>query len=590
MPLFKNKNSSSRLLISLPFIVTLSFAPIFVDSLMFVKYLLLVFLSIMIVFSQNIVIDKSIWKIYKSPIIFALLYIFGLLGSCLNTDQSFYESFSGMWGRYNGFFTYLAFVIVFLFSIFGYQKFLPSNLIKGLFYLGLVQCIIGFGEVLKIIKLPFLNKDPYTKLTIGNSNFASIVLVFTIIATLVLIFNTESQVKIPKYLMISSVLLQILLLLTTRAFQGLISLGLSIILLSIYLFSSLKIKINTQTKYFLILISTLVPFFIIAVVKLKIINFNSLYDRFYIWTAAIKIAKDNLIFGVGLDAFGKWFPLYKQKGTLKYEGQFENYDSAHNIYLNFLATGGIMLFVSYLLIQCYVLYRVLLIVRSKSFDINLFAVFCIWIVFQAQSLVSIDHIAVSIWGWMAGGILVGASFEKISYPTKLVNTQSEIKNPRNKKSKHVNLHLGKILAVSLFFYYMYPTVSAEVQIKKSVDFYVYFNKQKSINNLTPNLVEQSRLVNQNLYESTFELRSEDLRNYASMVLFNSGEKEKAFKLTFDTLKKFPRSISARAILGQVYEAQNNPKLASKYFQEIMELDPLNLTFKEKAKYFAAQGN
>ena len=292
--------------------------------------------------------------------------------------------------------------------------------------------------------------------------------------------------------------------------------------------------------------------------------------------------KDNLLFGVGLDGFGKFFPLYKQEGTIKYEGQLENYDSAHNVFINFAATGGIFTFIFYFLIQGFVLYRVFILLKLKMFTMHLSGLFCIWLVLQLQSLVSIDHLAITVWLWLIGGAIVGASYiEKNTDLGGYQNTSSKFNNITKEKSPPVMIRSGVFVLIFSFCLYIYPTVLSERRVQENVNFYKFFAEQKALNNISQNLVMQSKSVNQSLFNSCFELRSEDLRNYGSLVLFNSGENENAFKLTFDTLERFPRSISARALLGQVYERDGNLELAQKYYLEIMKLDPLNQLFKVK---------
>jgi tetratricopeptide (TPR) repeat protein len=345
-----------------------------------------------------------------------------------------------------------------------------------------------------------------------------------------------------------------------------------------------EFKFKSFKRIYWLYITGFITVSLVYILKNNIVNLNSLYDRFYIWSAAFEMTKENILFGVGPDGFGKWFPLYKQVGTLKYEGTFENYDSAHNIFLNIAANSGILALLSYILIQIIVAYRFFVLIKLRLLTTSLSALFCIWIVFQLQSLVSIDHIAVSVWGWLVGGAIVGASLPRDHLEfakNKEINLKSgTVKINRSHKFRIFSTTFTPFIA---FCTYMYPTVLSEFQIKESVKFYSYFNEQKVINNLSPNLVSQAKLVNKKLFNAALDLRSEDLRNYASMVLFNSGESQNAFRITYDTLKRFPRSTNARAILGQVYESQGNAELAQKYYREIIELDPLNQLIKGKIK-------
>jgi tetratricopeptide (TPR) repeat protein len=59
-------------------------------------------------------------------------------------------------------------------------------------------------------------------------------------------------------------------------------------------------------------------------------------------------------------------------------------------------------------------------------------IFAAWISFQAQSLISIENIALGIWGWILGGIIVGISTTPTSqFGEKLQVNSSEIQKQNN---------------------------------------------------------------------------------------------------------------------------------------------------------------
>jgi O-antigen ligase len=71
---------------------------------------------------------------------------------------------------------------------------------------------------------------------------------------------------------------------------------------------------------------------------------NSLLSRLEIWSAYFEMFKDHPIFGIGLDMGYKFLPHY-------YEligGKDNQIGHAHNTYLQFLATGGILCFLSFI--------------------------------------------------------------------------------------------------------------------------------------------------------------------------------------------------------------------------------------------------
>ena len=41
----------------------------------------------------------------------------------------------------------------------------------------------------------------------------------------------------------------------------------------------------------------------------------------------------------------------------------------------------------------------------------LLALFSVWVAFQLQSLISLDQLGLSIWGWVLGAAIIGLSFD-----------------------------------------------------------------------------------------------------------------------------------------------------------------------------------
>jgi hypothetical protein len=47
--------------------------------------------------------------------------------------------------------------------------------------------------------------------------------------------------------------------------------------------------------------------------------------------------------------------------------------------------------------------------ESPSFDPYYTAIFAAWIGYQAQSIISINQLGIAVWGWVLGGLIIGAS-------------------------------------------------------------------------------------------------------------------------------------------------------------------------------------
>ena len=184
---------------------TLLITPLFVDKVMLGKFLFIVFLSTFLL-GHIFATGPNVLNQTKVPIILSLLFIFSLFASFLKSNQSVYESLVGTWGRYNGFLTYASFTIIFLAAALQRFNDFPNKIIQSLVFIGFIEIMLGVLEFLKISNILYLNKDPYTKINVGNSNFASILLVTTFIATTTAFFSKSNYKQYYKNLLFISIL------------------------------------------------------------------------------------------------------------------------------------------------------------------------------------------------------------------------------------------------------------------------------------------------------------------------------------------------------------------------------------------------
>jgi O-antigen ligase len=143
--------------------------------------------------------------------------------------------------------------------------------------------------------------------------------------------------------------------------------------------------------------------------------------------------RENLWFGVGLDSYGSFFKQYREvEYPLKY-GYSLTSSNAHNVFIQNFATGGLFLGISYLLLTAFIFWRGLKSLKHFHGDERFFrsVFFIAWLAFQGQSLISIDNIGISIWGWVLGAIVVGLSTEDDREQLAILNNQK-----MNKPTKH----------------------------------------------------------------------------------------------------------------------------------------------------------
>jgi hypothetical protein len=125
------------------------------------------------------------------------------------------------------------------------------------------------------------------------------------------------------------------------------------------------------------------------------------------------MALDKPFTGVGMDSYGDWYRRARDAQALIVPGPNTVTNAAHSVPIDFLSYGGFPLFIAYL---SFVVVGVIAIVRvfrrQREFDWVFVSISGIWLAYHLQSLISINQIGLTIWGWLLTGSLV--AYERIT--------------------------------------------------------------------------------------------------------------------------------------------------------------------------------
>lgn len=148
------------------------------------------------------------------------------------------------------------------------------------------------------------------------------------------------------------------------------------------------------------------------------------------WQAAINAGTSHPFTGVGLDSFGDWYRRTRTEyaaTTLPGPGVITN--AAHNVVLDFFASGGWPLLITYLAtigLGVWAILRVTL--RTRTYDGTFVALAATWVCYELQSVISINQAGLAIWGWVLLGALV--AYEFITRPVNVAAEAGTVKSKR----------------------------------------------------------------------------------------------------------------------------------------------------------------
>jgi O-antigen ligase len=483
----------------------------------------------------------------------------GLASSIIS--ESKYVAFIGETQRKNGYFSYVALVIIFLST----SRLVKSIHLKRFHLISLATSfLLGTYGLMQNSGLDFVKwNNPYNSIisTVGNPNFAAAIM--AVMATI--LFGPILQKNYSQFYKIVSGFLVIVLVYTiylSDARQGLISVFIGVgSYITIW-------TLNFHKKVGIFLAATgLIAFFfsILGMLQMgpleKYLYKGSVTLRGYYWNTGLEMFKENPIFGVGLDRYGSFFKEFRDVSYPLNYGFDITSTNAHNVPIQLFATGGVFFGLSYLLLLLTVAFIAIKgLLRTSGEDrLVVGGLFSAWLAFQAQSFVSIDNIGIGVWGWLLSGLVIAIATEKTS---NLEDIKSNLKKPRNS----VNL-LQPVMSGILVTAVLIPGVL--LLKSESLMFQTRMRFDPSI--------EQSKGPLKEFSEKTLNAPLVD-PNYKVTVasyLVVTGFTNEGMKILQEQNSLDPRNLDTLLLLADFSERLGKPDLAVTYRLEMAKYDPWN---------------
>jgi hypothetical protein len=270
------------------------------------------------------------------------------------------------------------------------------------------------------------------------------------------------------------------------------------------------------------------------------------------WAAGINMGMSNPLTGVGLDSYGNWYRLYRRASALVLPGPSVVSDSAHNVFIDFFASGGFPLFIAYISIQVLVVMAILRILKNlNNFAITPIALIAAWIGYTSQSVISINQIGLAVWGWVLGGAVIGYS---------MLGTHSIEVQPKKNKSQNIKksgrseaaVSLASVMGLLVGFLIALPPIRTDIAWRSAM-----------------------REANLGAIENAMKMWPQNHRTLNSgIVLFaNNGLQEKAIEYARIDVEKYEENFVSWSTLFQLQSSTDKEKRTA--LKKMVELDPKN---------------
>jgi len=392
-----------------------------------------------------------------------LFFFIVLFIPVLFSNAPFTQQIYGAAGRSIGFLHYAFLLSIFIGVIFSKETFCSITFIKTIIATGLFEGIYGLIQHLNLDPISWDNSGNWIFGTFGNPNFLSAFLGLSLSASLfVNVLKLSRNWILAGYL---NLVVSVFVIYVSESMQGLFLFGLGFyFFIQYFAFRHSKI-----TGIFLSFTSLAASFFVISGlldqgILARYLHQDSTTFRGDYWRAGFRMFKDNFLTGVGLDSYGDNYRLYRDSIAANRRGLDLFSTSAHNIYLDLAATGGIFLLLAFVVFNLFVFSFGFIKLKNSDFkNVDLIVLMVLWIGFQAQLIISINVSSVAIWGFVASGLIVR---EGLLSETKNVAVNRNGKLQISATRRRTGIY--RLILLPVFMALVFPLLLRDVQLASAI--------------------------------------------------------------------------------------------------------------------------
>lgn len=416
--------------------------------------------------------DIQFKKKYIVEAILTVFVIFGLLASFFLSGAPKWQMIYGVYSRNTGLLCYLSLLIVFLFAANLKNRSELIFVIKYFIFASVVAICVSLIEILGV-NIQGIDENINMSLisTFGNSNFISAFLGMTGVVCFTFLIGLRTGLW-QKISIFGLIVFSFSLILKSQSKQGLVVLIFGCLLILGFYLLSKSTRVIYKYLYFMVV-------FIVGILSLAgftnlgplatLIYKDSIGYRFEYWKAGIEMFIQRPFSGVGLNSYGDWYRTIRSQSALVSPGPDVITNTAHNVYIDLAATGGIFLIAGFLILIGLALKSAMrVILKDQGFDVLFYALFGAWVVYLLQASISIDQIGLAIWGWVLSGLII--AYEKSS--SLGLDIPNEKLKPKGRSAKKVELIpastvLGIVGGAALAIVILVPPVKSDLSLRKA---------------------------------------------------------------------------------------------------------------------------
>lgn len=372
--------------------------------------------------------SKELWRTSRLLVLATIILVIAMFNAAFASKTPMTQNLYGVFGRNTGLITYLILAGIALSAALLRRKKSFEYLVWALLFSGIVNIAYALWA---IIFGDFIGwNNPYGNILglFGNPNFIGAFLGMFISGSVAITVGRIHDWRYPAFLIPLSYL-ALYEILESNAVQGLVVTGAGLAIIGYYLVRSLS-KGAVFTTLYTMAVGVVGAFALGGALQkgplTSLIYKRSVSLRGTYWETGIEMGKANPLTGVGMDSYGDYYRQFRpDRALVDTPGITTMTNAAHNVVIDFFASGGYPLLISYVAIMAIGLWAIVRVtLRARKFDGVFVALAVTWLTYQLQSIISINQVGLAIWGWVLVGALV--AYEYTTRPPAEQPTKSKV--------------------------------------------------------------------------------------------------------------------------------------------------------------------
>jgi O-antigen ligase len=410
-------------------------------------------------FKTNLAPRKVLVVAYALPITYVI--------SALVNQQSFVNTLFGMYGRGFGLITLTALATIMLVASRTRSDLFFTRVIPSF---SVIVTVYGFLQAFNLDPLPWINESQTVQLTMGNPNFSSALFGLISVFYLSQIFTRKQVIYRVGYFALY--VFTFFLIHRTKSLQG-NAVAILTALIFVYLYmSSLNIKHWKSLRRIIFVSGGIVFGGLIAIISNQFSFFSAPRQFFAVqantevrleyWRLGVRMWKDHPFFGVGVDNYQDWSPLYRSPELIRIDGYSVIPDKSHNIFIDHFSNGGLLAGVVWTVSCLLILVVALKLIRTelpKNIQVRVYILTSIIIGYLFQAFISPDQLILALLAFICAGILLNYYYEFVVE-----------ENTKNLKTKNfIDVRLVSAFLLFIYIFLAGRVISADAKVQSIIE-------------------------------------------------------------------------------------------------------------------------